>query len=173
MSDPFVGEIRIFAGDYAPYGWAFCDGGMLQVQQNTLLFAIIGNRYGGDGRQTFQLPDLRGRVAMAMGSGPNLTPRVIAQKGGVSAVTLLQSEMPNHTHTANCQTVTNQSAPAGNVWASSPARVGPKVYATPPDTEMSPLALAPTGGDQPHNNMQPFVSLNFIIALVGLYPPRP
>lgn len=173
MADPYVGEIRIFAGTYAPRDWAFCDGTTVNIQQYTALFSIIGFQFGGDGRTNFKLPDLRGQAAMCMGAGPGLTPRPFAKGGGNAQVTLLQTQMPNHTHAANAQTTANQTAPAGNVWANSPGRVGPNVYADPPNTPMSPLALSPMGGDQPHNNIQPYLAMNFIIALQGVYPSKP
>jgi microcystin-dependent protein len=172
MGEQYVGEIRVFAGNYAPRGWLSCDGATLQIPMYQALFAVIGVQYGGDGVRTFQLPDLRARVAMGMGAGPNLTARVMGRSGGEASVTLLASEMPNHTHTPNCQSLTNQTTPAGAVWASTPPRSGAKMYADAVDTPMSPLAASPSGGDQPHNNLQPYLALNFIIAVEGVFPVR-
>ncbi|MFZ5643699.1 MAG: phage tail protein [Bacillota bacterium] len=170
--DPFIGEIRIFAGNFAPYGWAFCNGQIMQIVQNTALFSLIGNVYGGDGKTTFALPNLSGRAPMHQGAGPGLTPRVLGETGGYTSVTLLQNEMPVHSHAVNCQATANTNDPAGAVWANTAGRGSPTPYGTPPNVAMSQQAVQPAGGSMPHNNMQPYLGLNFIIALQGIFPPR-
>jgi microcystin-dependent protein len=154
MADPFVAEIRIFPFNFAPKGWAFCDGQILPISQNTALFALLGTTYGGDGKSTFALPDLQGSTPMQQGQGPGLSLRDLGEIGGEQNVTLLQSEMPSHTHGV-------QAAGAHDVYA------GP-----PPNVNMSPLATSVTGGSLPHNNMMPYLGLNFCIALQGVFPPR-
>lgn len=173
--DPYVGEIRIFTGTFAPRDWADCNGQIMSVQQNPALFSVIGAIYGGDGRTTFALPNLNGRVPMHQGAGPGLTPRQVGEQGGEAAVTLLTTEMPNHDHVA--QALDNQgtlSDPTGAVWTKTPKLTRPAVdtkgFSPTPDVPMSPLALSVAGGSQPHNNMQPFLAVRFIIALEGVYP---
>lgn len=169
--DPYIGEIRLFAGNYAPMGWAFCQGQTLEVVQNQALYTIIGNIYGGDAPNTFNLPDLRGTVPMHWGAGNGLTPRKLPQTGGVTSVTLTEAQMPNHSHDARIQTTANEDNPFGAVWANAQGGRSPvKAYSQLVDTEMNPLALSTVGGGQSHNNMQPYVALNFIIALEGIYP---
>lgn len=173
MSEPFVAEIRIFAGNFAPRGWAFCDGQLLPISQNTALFSLIGTTYGGDGRTTTALPNLQGRAPMHPGRGPGLTSRRLGQRGGVEMVTLSEAQMPNHNH----QVMTAVAPPAT---ANSPAnnlgfsRSVPAAYTNGSSNTVSLNggALQSTGGGQAHNNLQPFLTLNFIIALVGLYPSR-
>ncbi|WP_100405647.1 phage tail protein [Bacillus solitudinis] len=170
--DPFVGEIRLFAGNYAPRDWAFCEGQLLAISQNTALFSILGTTYGGDGKTTFALPDLRGRTSMHQGQGTGLTPRVLGAAGGETTVTLNQAEIPSHNHSANSNSTSNQQDTIGAVWASVPSGKGsqPAYTDLSPNTTMNPQALQPTGGNVGHNNMQPYVGLNFIIALYGIYP---
>lgn len=170
--DPYIGEIRIFAGSYAPSGWAFCQGQLMPIVQNTALFSIIGTYYGGDGKTTFALPNLQSRAPMHQGAGPGLTARTISETDGVNTVTLLESQIPAHNHVPNCQSDDNETSPVGGVWASTGAR-GKKLYATTPDTPMNPQAIGVTGGSQPHNNMQPYLAMNYIIALEGVFPPKP
>lgn len=172
MSEPFVAEIRIFAGNFAPRGWAFCNGQLLPIAQNTALFSLIGTTYGGDGRTTTALPNLEGRAPMHPGRGPGLTSKRLGERGGVEMVTLSEAQMPNHTHTIFGQDgVANTNDPAGTVW--SRPFGGPVAYATPGTTvAMAEQATNNTGGSQAHNNMQPYLTMNFIIALVGLYPSR-
>ena len=170
--DPFIAEVRIFAGNFAPKGWATCDGQILPISQNTALFSLVGTNYGGDGRSTFGLPNLQGRAAMNAGAGPGLTPRHLGETSGTETVTLDLTQIPSHNHNllaANDVGDTNQ--PADNTFArSSGASVyspaGPKVVA------MSPVALTAVGSGQAHNNMQPYLALTFIIAMQGVYPPR-
>lgn len=173
MSEPFVAEIRIFAGNFAPRGWAFCDGQLLPVSQNTALFSLIGTTYGGDGRSTTGLPNLQGRVPMHPGHGPGLTDRRLGQSGGVESVTLTEDQMPVHNHNpvASAQRA-GSGTPAGNFLAEP--RDG-LLYQTDTNSnlvDLNPQALANTGGSLPHNNVQPCLTMNFIIALQGLYPPR-
>lgn len=171
MPDPFVGEVRMFAGTVVPTGWALCDGQLLPISQNTALFSLLGTMYGGNGTSTFALPDLRGRVPVHMGQGPGLSNRVQGELLGEEAHTLLVSEMPAHNHTVGASTVNgNSDAADSRVMARSPAAI-PQYQGTS-DTNLSPSAVANTGGGQPHNNMQPYLCVSFIIALQGIYPPR-
>jgi microcystin-dependent protein len=173
MSDPFVAEIRIFAGNFAPKGWAFCNGQLMPIAQNTALFSLLGTTYGGDGKSTFALPNLQGRAPMHPGQGPGLSLHALGEAAGSDTATLLESEIPAHSHTlvANPNNAERPS-PADNL----PARtVGASLYQS--DTTqglvgMAPEALAPAGGDQPHNNMQPYLTMTFIIAMQGVFPPR-
>lgn len=176
MSDPFLAEIRAFAGTYAPVGWALCNGQILPISQNTALFSLLGTTYGGDGRTTFALPDLREAAPMHEGQGTGLSPRVLGERGGQERVTLLTSEIPTHTHLPQAVAANgNTSSPAGATWAQAAyGRGATKSYSTQaPDTTMHPLALQTAGGGQPHNNMPPFQTVTFIIALQGIFPQRP
>ncbi len=173
MSEPFIAEIRIFAGNFAPRGWAFCNGQLLPVSQNTALFSLIGTTYGGDGRTTTALPNLKGRVPMHPGRGPGLTSRRLGQRGGSEMISLTEAQMPNHTHTLRAANI-----PFG---VQTPTtlrtldRANLNGYQTNTSANLVPMAdqsLPNTGGSQAHNNMQPFIAMNFIIALVGLYPSR-
>jgi microcystin-dependent protein len=172
MSEPFIAEIRIFAGNFAPRGWAFCNGQLLPIAQNTALFSIIGTTYGGDGRTTTGLPNLQGRMPMHPGRGPGLTSRRLGQRGGVTEVPLSEAQMPAHSHDIQIAAVPgNDNDPtADGYWATS---VGANSYAAPNNlSEMAPEALEAAGGSQSHTNRQPYLALSFIIALVGLYPSR-
>ncbi len=173
MSDPFIGEIRLFGFNFAPRGWAQCNGQLLSISQNTALFSILGVTYGGDGRTTFGLPNLQGRSALSFGQGPGLSSRMLGQSGGEPAVTLINSEMPQHTHPAAASTnLGDQTTPANNVWATGAGGRGQNFYASGADVAMSGQAVGPAGGSQPHNNMPPYLALNFCICLEGVYPPR-
>ena len=175
MSEPFVAEIRIFACNFNPRGWAFCNGQILPISQNTALFSLLGTYYGGDGKTTFGLPNLQGRAPLHQGQGPGLSEHSIGEEGGEAAVTLTGSELPAHPHLARCSSVPGlQPGPANNVWSPLPARpTPPPVYSDAgPNVAMNPGTLAPAGGNQPHNNRSPYLGLNFCIALQGIYPPR-
>ena len=173
MADPFVAEIRIFPFFFAPKGWAFCDGQLLPISQNTALFSLLGTTYGGDGKSTFALPDLQGRAPLQPGQGQGLSLYDLGETGGEETITLLVSEIPAHSHTLFAQAlVGNDNIPTGNDLSRSS---GPSVYLPPagaPLTPMAPSALSPAGGDLPHNNMQPYLTLNFCIAMQGVFPPR-
>jgi len=173
MSEPFIAEIRIFAGNFAPRSWAFCNGQLLPVSQNTALFSLIGTTYGGDGRTTTALPNLQGRAAMHPGRGPGLTSRRLGQRGGTEMVTLSEAQMPNHTHQARAANVPfGVQAPNSNRVLD---RSNINAYQTSISNNLVATAdqsLPNAGGSQPHNNLQPFLTLNFIIALQGLYPSR-
>lgn len=169
--EPFIGEIRCFGFAFPPRGWALCAGQLLPINQNQALFAILGTTYGGDGRTNFALPDLRGRVPLHQGSGPGLTPRPLGQQGGTEAVTLTAAAMPAHTHPARCNGgAGNQYGPTGHYWAQDAA--GGSVYAPAGDTAMAADAAALAGGGAPHNNLQPYLAMNFCIALQGIFPSR-
>lgn len=169
MSEPFVAEIRIFAGNFAPRGWAFCNGQLLPVSQNTALFSLIGTTYGGDGRSTTALPDLQGRAPMHPGRGPGLTARRLGQRGGTETVTLSEAQLPNHSHSMEVSVEDGERRdPSGSYFGR-----GNAIYANPSNTaSMASQSLPNTGGSQAHNNLQPYLAMNFIIALVGLYPSR-
>ena len=171
MSEPFIAEIRIFAGNFAPRGWAFCDGQLLPIAQNTALFSLIGTTYGGDGRTTTALPNLEGRSPMHPGRGPGLTDRRLGQRGGVEQVTLTEAEIPNHSHSLMAANApAEQREPLNNSLARS---INGTIYRNGGTlVSMAEQALPSAGGSQGHNNMQPFLVMNFIIALVGLYPSR-
>jgi len=176
MSDPFVAEIRMFTGNFAPKGWAFCNGQLMPISQNTALFSLLGTTYGGDGKATFGLPDLQGSAPMQPGQGPGLSLHDIGESGGSQAVTLLQSEMPGHNHAANCVNSVAGNTTNPVLWAQtagSGRQQGPPTYATAvPTVTMNPQAIGITGGGQPHNNMSPYLAVSFIIALQGVFPPR-
>lgn len=169
--DPFVAEIRIFPFNFAPRGWAFCNGQILPLSQNTALFSLLGTTYGGNGQSTFALPNMQGNAPMHPGQGPGLSLYDLGQTGGSETVSLLVSEIPSHSH--------GVSASAGDGTDQSPNNeklatgIGIGQYAVPGAlTQLSPNALAPTGGGQPHNNMMPYLTLNFCISLQGVFPPR-
>ena len=172
MSEPFVGEIRTFAGNFAPVGWAFCYGQLIPISQNTALFSLLGTTYGGDGRTNFALPDLRGRAPMHAGSGPGLTPRSLGESGGAETVTVTPAQAPAHSHAFRASSGgANSADPSGNVLANAGAKA---LYAAgAADTPMSAGAVAPAGGEQPHNNLMPYLAVSFIIALQGIFPSRP
>jgi microcystin-dependent protein len=166
MSSPFIGEIRMFGGNFAPAGWAFCDGQLIPISENDALFTLIGTTYGGDGQTTFALPNLQSRVPMH--AGPSFQ---LGQSGGVESVTLTVNQIPVHTHQATCFAVGGNSAsPNACRWASS-ADTAINPYAPPPsDSTMSNQAIAIDGGSQPHDNMLPFLCVNFILSLFGVFP---
>ena len=174
MADPFVAEIRIFPFNFAPKGWGFCDGQLLPLSQNTALFSLLGTTYGGDGKSTFALPNLQGSAAMHPGQGPGLSLHDLGETGGSETVTLLESEIPAHSHSilaANFPGDVQTPQPSVSL-----ARTGGgNSYQNVTNqnvVSMSPSALTPAGSGAPHNNMQPYLTLNFCIALQGVYPPR-
>ncbi len=179
MADPFVAEIRMFAFNFAPTGWAQCNGQLLPISQNTALFSLLGTMYGGDGKSTFALPNLNGSVPLHRGQGPGLSEYLQGEIGGVQAVTLLQSEIPAHSHSLNAATVAGDTDdPTGallstGVWRSDTGRGAVQIYSTQaPDAGMRPDAIGIAGSSLPHNNMMPSLVVNFCIALQGVYPPR-
>lgn len=173
MVEPFVSEIRIFGFSFPPLGWAFCNGQLMPISQNTALYSLLGTVYGGDGKSTFALPDMQGNTPMHPGNGAGLSQRVLGETGGAPFVTLLESEMPVHTHLVNASsTPANVSTPTPTVQIARSK--GQTAYAPP--NNLTPMAFqtaAPTGGSLPHNNMMPYLVLNFCIALQGVFPPRP
>lgn len=175
MMEPFVGEISMFCGNFAPTGWALCNGQLLPINQNQALFSILGTTYGGDGKTTFGLPDLRGRVPMHAGNGPGLSPRNLGESSGTETVALTVQQIPLHTHPLMGS---GQPGATDNPEGALPAAVvdssgtGISAYSSQPNTAMSPQAIGPSGGGQPHTNLQPYQCINFIIALDGVYPSR-
>lgn len=171
MADPFVAEIRIFPFNFAPRGWAWCDGQLLPLSQNTALFSLLGTTYGGDGKSNFALPDLQGRAPMHPGQGPGLSLHDLGESGGSETVSLLESEIPSHAHVLRgSNTLGDTPVPTGN----SLARYA-NAYQQTTNTnlvDMAPHGLVPAGGDQPHNNMMPYLTFYFCIAMQGVYPPR-
>ena len=175
MSDPFVAEIRIFGFNFAPTGWAQCNGQLLPISQNTALFSLLGTTYGGDGKSTFALPDMQGNVPMHPGQGQGLSLRDLGEMSGTEAITLLVSEIPLHNHFVQTDPfIGDKSVPAPDQVLS--ASNGGKLYVTgasnPPLSQMAFQALPPAGGGLPHNNLQPYLTLNFCIAMQGVFPPR-
>lgn len=170
MSEPFVGEVRMFAGNFAPRGWAFCDGQLLAVSQNDALFSLLGTIYGGDGRTTFGLPDLRGRIPIHPGTGPGLSPRRLGAKAGAEKVTLTVNQLPSHRHTWRASSAVAQNrSPGGNALASPTG----SIYEAPNnEVNLNTETISNVGGSQSHSNLMPFLCINFIIALFGIYPSR-
>jgi microcystin-dependent protein len=177
MSDQFLGEIRIFAGNFAPYQWALCDGQILPISQYAALFSLLGTNYGGNGQSNFGLPNLQAAGPLDFGAGPGLSTYDIGETGGATVVTVLQTEMPIHNHKAACDTIGGSSeSPVGAIWAEDKTGRGPALgyysdVLTSPKP-MNPLALGAAGGGQPHNNLAPYLVLTFIIALSGVFPAR-
>ena len=173
MSESFLGEIRMFAGTFAPQGWALCDGQLLAVDQNDALFSLLGTIYGGDGRTTFGLPDLRGRIPIHAGSGPALTPRNIGARLGTEIETLTTNQLPSHSHTLQANT---QAGSQGDAGGGTPAQSTVGVYLQSPNPasvfQLRPASISNAGAGQSHNNMMPYLCINFIIALFGIYPSR-
>lgn len=176
MSDQYVAEIRIFAGNFAPVGWALCNGQSLPISQNAALFSLIGTFYGGNGTTVFSLPNLQGCLPLGMGSGPGLTPRVVGETGGEPTVTLLTTQMPAHSHTALADTSGGNDSPANAAWGESKLGKTPLPAYAASDAgallQMSPAAISSAGGSQPHNNLPPYLTVTFIIALQGIFPSR-
>ncbi|RNB79124.1 phage tail protein [Brevibacillus nitrificans] len=168
MAAPYVGEIRMFAGTYAPAGWAFCNGQILTISGNETLYQLIGTTYGGDGVDTFALPDLQGRIPLSMGTSTTGTTYVQGRMAGVESVTLMINQIPNHTHVPIAESGAGADTPAGNTWAKQPQ----SGYSTSTTalTQMNATAVGVAGGSQPHNNMMPSLTISFIISLYGIYP---
>ncbi len=171
MGTPYVGEIRMFGGNFAPVGWMFCAGQLLPISENEVLFQLIGTTYGGDGQETFQLPDLRGRVPLHQGQGSGLANRVIGEQGGVETVTLSAAQIPQHTHSLLASgNVGGSSGPSGRVLAQLPPATVELYAEEAPNASLANTSLSPAGGSQPHENRQPFLCVNFIISLFGVFP---
>jgi microcystin-dependent protein len=168
MSNPYVGEIRLFAGNFAPAGWMFCQGQLLSIAENEVLFVLIGTTYGGDGQSTFALPDLRGRVPVHQGQGPGLSPRMLGELGGDETITLTPNQLPVHTHALHASpAAASGTAPGGALLAAT----GVASYDTAAGTTaMAASAVGSAGGNQPHENMAPTLAVNYIISLFGIYP---
>jgi microcystin-dependent protein len=173
MADPFVAEIRIFPFNFAPRGWAWCDGQLLPLSQNTALFSLLGTTYGGNGKSNFALPDLQGRAPMHPGQGPGLSLHDLGETGGSETVTLLESEIPSHSHGVTCkQSDATLRLPPGQFPATGTG--GILMYQNPGAiVQLNPNTVTPAGGDAPHNNLQPYLTFYFCIALQGVFPPRP
>ena len=172
MSDPFLGEIRMFTGNFAPKGWAMCSGQILPINQNTALFSILGTTYGGDGQTTFALPDLRGRVPVHFGQGPGLSGYSEGQTGGVESVVLIPPQIPAHTHSVNAATTGGSQASPASGFPAVESTGTSLNYSPASNTTMNGAMIAPNSGGQAHENRQPFLAVNFIIALQGIYPSR-
>jgi len=171
MAQPYVGEIRMFGGNFAPAGWMLCDGQLLPISENETLFQLIGTTYGGDGESTFALPNLQSRIPIHMGQGAGLTNRTLAEAAGVESVTLTTQQIPIHTHAVLAsQTKGTDNLPSNNVMASQAPVTVFKPSAVAPGLAMNAASVTPAGGNQPHDNMHPFLCINFIISLYGLFP---
>lgn len=175
MSDQFVAEIRIFGFQFPPTGWAFCNGQLMPISQNTALFSLLGTFYGGDGKSTFALPDMQGNAPVHQGQGQGLSERFLGEMSGTEFVTLIESEMPAHSHNMTSNTFTATASLASNTQGLARS-VGGNAYTTTAaagtPVAMNFQAIAPTGGSLPHNNMMPYLTVNFCIALQGIFPPR-
>ena len=170
MPEPYVGEIRMFGGNFAPNGWMFCEGQSLPISENEVLFQLIGTTYGGDGEETFNLPNLASRVPIHMGTGPDGTTYQIGEMAGTESVTLSTQQIPSHTHPFTAtQVAGNAGTPENNMIAESTSSIKPYIEDAP-STPMNANAVTPAGGSQPHENCQPFLCINFIISLFGVYP---
>jgi microcystin-dependent protein len=171
VSDPFIGEIRMAGFNFAPRGWAYCNGAILSIAQNDALFALLGTTYGGDGQTTFALPNLAGRLPLNQGQGPGLSPRTLGEMGGVESVTLTAQQLPAHTHAlAAASAGARTASAAGNLVASGEADIYSRDPGQP--VALSPNQLGVAGGSQPHTNLQPALAVNFIIAIEGIFPSR-
>lgn len=169
MTEPFIGEIKMAGFNFAPRGYAFCNGQLLSIAQNTALFSLLGTTYGGNGQTTFGLPNLQGRVPMHYGQGSGLTSRTMGEQSGTENVTLISTQMPAHNHLVNVSSDdATAKSPVGGVMAGAAS----PIYAAAPDAQMNAATIGPSGGNQPHANMQPYLVVNFIIALEGIYPSR-
>jgi microcystin-dependent protein len=172
MSSPFVAEIRILPFNFAPKGWAFCNGQLLPISQNTALFSLLGTTYGGDGKSTFSLPNLEGSVAIGQGQGQGLSQRFLGEQSGEQFVTLLTSEMPAHNHGVTTNITPATLGTGSNTLGFARSGGGNGYKAGVPNTPLDPATLTLAGGSLPHNNMMPYLTLNYNIALQGVFPPR-
>lgn len=172
MADPFVAEIRIFSGNFAPVGWATCDGQLMPIAQNTALFSLLGTTYGGDGKSTFALPDLRQRIPLHQGQGPGLTERLLGETGGASTHALTEAEMPMHGHALRASGAAASASLANGALLAKTAIPSPPYHSADALLPMAPGVIGSTGGGAQHNNLPPYLNLNFIIALQGVYPPH-
>jgi microcystin-dependent protein len=169
MAQPYVGEIRMFGGNFAPAGWMFCNGQLITIAENETLFQLIGTTYGGDGQETFALPNLQSRTPVHMGQGLGLSSYILAEQGGVEEVTLTTNQMPVHTHPPLASSAGGSDSPGGNFWGNS--SLGKPYAAAPPAEAMNPGTIGiPAGGSQPHENMLPFLCVTYIISLFGIFP---
>ncbi len=167
MSDPYIGQLALVGFNFAPRGWAFCQGQLMSIAENNALFALLGTTYGGDGISSFALPDLRGRAVVGFGQGPGLQNYTQGQVGGTETVGLLPTQIPSHSHTVACSAEeSSSSSPTGQLLANG------SIYASTPNNTMSPAMIGASGGNQAHENMPPYLVLNWIIALEGVFPPR-
>lgn len=173
MSEPYVGEIRMFAGTFAPRGWAYCDGQLLAVSQNDVLFSLLGTIYGGDGRTTFGLPDLRSRIPLHQGTGPGLSPRRLGSRGGSESETLTANQLPSHSHDFHASSSSStEEVPVGRVVADTTQTGLRYLNNSTPDSNFSSAAIDNTGGSQRHTNLMPSLCIHYIVALMGIYPTR-
>jgi microcystin-dependent protein len=174
MSDQFLGEIRMVGFNFPPNGWAQCNGQLLPISQNTALFSLLGTYYGGDGKSTFALPNFQGVAPISQGNGSGLSPRVIGETGSSYSVSLQTTQIPSHNHPANCISGGGNSvSAANNIWAAEGGRAGKALYTNNSGpVNMNQLAVQLTGGNQPHNNIQPYLTVTFVIAMQGIYPTR-
>jgi microcystin-dependent protein len=172
MAQPFVGEIRMFGGNFAPAGWMFCNGALIPISENDVLFTLIGTTYGGDGQETFALPNLQSRIPIHTGSGPDGTNYTLGQAAGTESVTLTVQQLPSHTHQALASSAGQVQSPSNAVLATATsAQTGIRIYnTTTPDTALHPSTISPFGGSQPHDNCQPYLCISFIISMFGVYP---
>ncbi|MBY0304104.1 MAG: tail fiber protein [Sphingomonas sp.] len=177
MSDPFLGEVRMFGGNFAPRDWAMCNGQLISIAQNSALFSLIGTIYGGDGQVTFGLPDMRGRLPISQGQGPSLSPRTMGERAGSETVTLLPNNLPAHSHSFNVYNVPATTSTPGPTVLPGVGTGGGRMYvvpagATTTPVQLAPAAVLPAGSSQPHNNLMPALCVSFIIALQGVFPSR-
>ncbi|HYZ82762.1 MAG TPA: tail fiber protein [Bryobacteraceae bacterium] len=173
MNDAFIGTILMFAGNFAPRGWALCQGQLMSIAQNSVLFSILGTMYGGDGITTFGLPDLRGRVPVGTGQGPGLAPVTQGEIDGSASVTLTITQIPAHNHTLGCSNQAgNQTDPTNHIIAAESQGATQTYTDQNPNQTMNPVSIGAAGGSQPHDNMQPYLGMNYIICLEGIYPSR-
>jgi len=168
MAQPFIGEIKMFGGSFAPAGWAFCNGQLLPISEYDQLYTLIGTTYGGDGQETFALPNLKSRIPIHKGTGPGLSSYIMGEMGGVEEVTLTVNQIPSHTHAPLASNTGGSDSPNGTYWADS--ALGKPYGAAPPGVLMNPQTISPTGGSQPHENMLPFLCVSYIISLYGDIP---